>query len=80
AWLQAVRRAAGSEPALALELVECGRLVKGYGDTRARTTAQMQAIVAHAATGTASAASIAALRDAALADDEGRAFALALNA
>ena len=79
-WLQALRRAAGSDPALALELVECGRLVKGYGDTRARTTAQMQAILAHAAGNAVSASSIAALRDAALADDEGRAFALALAA
>ncbi len=79
-WLQAVRSTAGSDQALALELVECGRLVKGYGDTRARTTAQMQAILAHAATGSASAAGIAALREAALADDEGRAFAQAMAA
>tara|TARA_R110002110_G_scaffold157570_1_gene354515 strand:+ start:65600 stop:67099 length:1500 start_codon:yes stop_codon:yes gene_type:complete len=79
-WLQAVRDAAGRDRALALELVECGRLVKGYGDTRARTTAQMQAILAHAAGGTVSADSIAALREAALADDEGRAFTRALAA
>ena len=79
-WLQAVRYAAGRDRALALELVECGRLVKGYGDTRARTTAQMQAILAHAAGDAVSADSIATLREAALADDEGRAFALALAA
>ncbi|MDO8861932.1 indolepyruvate oxidoreductase subunit beta family protein [Haliea sp. E1-2-M8] len=79
-WLQAVRRAAGSDHALALELVECGRLVKGYGDTRARTTAQMQEILAYAAGGGVSAAAVASLRDAALADDEGRAFSLALAA
>lgn len=79
-WLQAVRDAAGRDQALARELVECGRLVKGYGDTRARTTAQMQAILAHAAGGSVSASSIAALREAALADDEGQAFTQALAA
>lgn len=80
-WLQALRHAAGSsDQALALELVECGRLVKGYGDTRARTTAQMQAVLAHAESDSVSADSIAALREAALADDEGRAFTRALAA
>ncbi|MEQ9462535.1 MAG: indolepyruvate oxidoreductase subunit beta family protein [Haliea sp.] len=79
-WLQAVRAAAGSDRALALELVECGRLVKGYGDTRARTTAQMQAILARAVAGNVSASDIAALREAALGDDEGRAFAQAMAA
>lgn len=32
-WLELVRRALGIDPALAREVVACGRLIKGYGDT-----------------------------------------------
>ncbi len=35
-WLKAIERAAGRDPALALEVALCGQIVKGYGDTHAR--------------------------------------------
>ena len=35
-WLQAIGRAAGSDYGLAVEIAECGRLIKGYGETRER--------------------------------------------
>lgn len=35
-WLAEIRRLAGTQPALALELARSQRLVKGYGDTHAR--------------------------------------------
>ncbi|MDO5103078.1 MAG: indolepyruvate oxidoreductase subunit beta family protein [Lautropia sp.] len=36
AWLDLAARAAQRDPALALEIIRCQRLVKGYGDTHAR--------------------------------------------
>lgn len=74
-WLQAIRRAAqGGDLDLARELAECGRLVKGYGDTRARTSGQVADILARSEQGTASAAAVARWREAALADDEGQLY------
>lgn len=35
-WLYTVRRTAALDPALAAQVIECARLVKGYGDTRRR--------------------------------------------
>ncbi len=35
-WLALIREGARSSPALALEIAECARLIKGYGDTHAR--------------------------------------------
>jgi indolepyruvate ferredoxin oxidoreductase beta subunit len=67
--------------ALAAELAECGRLVKGYGDTHARTSAQLLAILDRVAGDTALAApQVAELREAAFADDENKAFSQALAA
>lgn len=45
AWLAVVKSTAQEDAALALELARCGSLVKGYSDTRARTTSQLSAIV-----------------------------------
>ncbi len=74
AWLADVKRAAAFDPSLALELVECRNLVKGYGDTHARGKANYAAIVAEArkmSAGDSQPAAIAALRKAANADDSG---------
>ena len=80
-WLNAVRVAAQNDQALALELAECGRLVKGYGDTRARTTAQMVAILERLeGQDSASAEAVNAWRTTALEDDTGEAFGRALAA
>lgn len=76
-WLAAIRGTA-REPALALEIALCGRLIKGYGDTHARgkgnflrimDTLVEGGVVADAA---ARAQAIRKAREAALADPEGR--------
>lgn len=80
-WLQALRKAAlGGDLDLARELAECGRLVKGYGDTRSRTSAQVADILARVEQGGASAAAVAQWREAAFADDDGAAFRQSLAA
>ena len=43
-WLEDVCRAAGSDVALAREIAECARLVKGYGETHARGRANLARI------------------------------------
>ena len=81
-WMAQVQRAAAAgDRALARELVECARLVKGYGDTHARTAGQLNAILACAECDdpATDAARIAALREAALADDDNSAFLAALE-
>ena len=66
---------------LAAELVECARLVKGYGDTHARTSGQLHTILEHVEeTPELPAERVAALREAALADDDGTAFRATLAA
>jgi indolepyruvate ferredoxin oxidoreductase beta subunit len=80
-WLTAVREVAGKDQELALELADCGRLVKGYGDTRARTTTQMLAILQRVEAGESVAAdTVRQWRSEALADDSGEAFNEALAA
>jgi indolepyruvate ferredoxin oxidoreductase, beta subunit len=44
AWLALIVEAARQSTALALEVAECARLIKGYGDTHARGTANYAAI------------------------------------
>jgi indolepyruvate ferredoxin oxidoreductase beta subunit len=44
-WLRAVRAAARRDTALALEIAECARLIKGYGDTLRRGRASLIAIL-----------------------------------
>lgn len=72
-WLQYVVRAGAFNPALALEIVQCQRLVKGYGDTHARGLRNYQILIdiverhdRHLAPAT-----LRELRDAALADEHG---------
>ena len=43
-WLKRVAEAAERSPELGLEVVECARLIKGYGDTLKRGTANYHAI------------------------------------
>ena len=47
AWLALIAQAAASSPALALEIAECARLIKGYGDTHKRGTANYREIERH---------------------------------
>jgi indolepyruvate ferredoxin oxidoreductase beta subunit len=81
-WLGAVERGTGEHWALGHELAQCGRLVKGYGSTNERGKDNLLHIVAHLAGASGPpeqrAAAVRAAREAALADDAGRAFDQAL--
>jgi indolepyruvate ferredoxin oxidoreductase beta subunit len=78
-WLTDIRTTAASDPALALEIVRCQRLVKGYGDAHERGLARYQRL-RQAWTGRALApASLAELRSAALADEYGHALTAAMQ-
>lgn len=44
-WLDLIRRAAALDVALAAQVIECARLVKGYGDTRRRGLANYHRIL-----------------------------------
>ena len=79
-WLAAIRAAAPKSLPLALETAECARLVKGYGDTHRRGTANFLRIFSAlveggVATGRepeSAAAAIRRAREAALADPDGK--------
>jgi indolepyruvate ferredoxin oxidoreductase beta subunit len=77
-WLAATGRAARQDLALALEIAECGRLVKGYGDTFARGRGNFVRILDTLVEGkpelaaSERAAAVREAREAALADPEGR--------
>lgn len=75
AWLDLVRTA---QPDVALELVKCQRLIKGYGDTFERGLDNFNRIVARYRAGGLNAGAIAELREAALADEKGEALEVAL--
>ena len=81
AWLGDIRAAATTSLALATEIALCQRLVKGYGDTHERGLRNYAALrAAWQGGGVAlSAAALAGLRDAALADEHGAALTLALQ-
>ena len=73
-WLRQVLDAARINPALALEVVQCQRLVKGYSDTHVRGLTNYQTLMgavvragAHLAPAT-----LRELREAALADEHGK--------
>jgi indolepyruvate ferredoxin oxidoreductase beta subunit len=73
-WLERVRACARVNPALALEVALCQRLVKGYSDTHARGLRNFQTLMAEldrVGTGMAP-AGLRELRDAALADEHGK--------
>jgi indolepyruvate ferredoxin oxidoreductase beta subunit len=84
-WLAAVRAAAPRSTALALEIVACAGLLKGYGETHRRGRSSFLAIfddlVENPAAGDAPAraAAIRTAREAALADPEQKALASALG-
>ncbi len=71
-WLERIKATAPRDYSLACEIVECQRLIKGYGDTHARGYASYQAILGalDSAPGT-HAARVHQLREAALADETG---------
>ena len=75
AWLALVTAWAPRDGRLAVELLKCRRLVKGYSDTHARGEAKFDRVIGALALveGRADAADwIRRLREAALADEEGR--------
>jgi len=86
AWLALIVAAARQSTALALEIAECARLIKGYGDTHARGTANYAAIearvIAPALAGhipvAQAADAVASARTAALVDPEGESLAKCL--
>src|SRR5262249_18665407 len=86
-WLALVVQAATRSSELALEIVECARLIKGYGDTHTRGTANYRAIedrvVRPALTGTIplpqAVDAVASARTAALADPEGESLGRCLT-
>jgi indolepyruvate ferredoxin oxidoreductase, beta subunit len=83
-WLAAVTSAATTDWVLAHEIAQCGRLIKGYGATNERGKANLLHILEHLvhggsfATAGLRAAAVAHARDAALADEGGKALDLSL--
>jgi indolepyruvate ferredoxin oxidoreductase beta subunit len=84
-WLGLVAGAAKRDAGLALEVAECARLIKGYGETHRRGKANFLAIVdaliqnpATASPGE-QAVAIRKAREAALADPEGKALGTTLG-
>lgn len=81
-WLETVRQAAETRRyEAALELVQCQRLIKGYGETHERGLRSYNRIMAQWSTlqdRTDSAAVLRRLREAAVADDEGVALSEAI--
>jgi indolepyruvate ferredoxin oxidoreductase beta subunit len=86
AWLRLVGQAAPLSAELALEIAECARLIKGYGDTHKRGTSNYRLIerelilpaLAGAMPSRQAAEAIANARTAALLDPEGEALAKCL--
>jgi len=84
-WLSLVAEAARRDAALAFEVAECARLIKGYGETHRRGKANFLAIVDALVENPATAdvseqrKAIRTARDAALADPEGKALGSALG-
>jgi indolepyruvate ferredoxin oxidoreductase beta subunit len=85
-WLALIVEAALRSPDFALEVAECARLIKGYGDTYARGLANYRAIeskiIRPALAGqiplTRAADAVASARTAALVDPEGESLARCL--
>jgi len=86
AWLALIMAAAAKSAALALEIAECARLIKGYGDTLKRGAANyatierrvVQPILAGAIPLSRGVDAVASARVAALADPEGESLARCL--
>ena len=80
-WLASALNASRSDANLAVEIIRCQRLVKGYGDTHARglhNFATIMRSLPDILQRPHSSAIVQALREAALKDDEGRALARAI--
>jgi indolepyruvate ferredoxin oxidoreductase beta subunit len=85
-WLRLVREAARHSAELALEVTECARLIKGYGDTHARGLSNYREIEARVIRPALSgqipapraADAVASARAAALVDPEGESLARCL--
>lgn len=79
AWLALIERTAAADVDLAREIALCARLLKGYGETFERGRRNFDRILAVVGADFGlTAVVLRELREAALADDEGRALALAL--
>ncbi len=87
AWLALIIEATKISPDFALEVAECARLIKGYGDTHARGSANYRTIVERvirpAIAGQIppdrAADAVASARTAALVDPEGESLAKCLS-
>jgi indolepyruvate ferredoxin oxidoreductase, beta subunit len=82
-WLAGVLQGARRDWALGHEIALCGRLIKGYGATNERGKENLLHVLDHLAHGSdpqAAARAVAAAREAALADDAGRALDATLTA
>ena len=80
-WLASALNAARTDTQLAVEIIRCQRLVKGYGDTHARGLHNFATIMRRLpdlVQRPDSSAIVQALREAALKDDDGRALARAI--
>jgi len=79
-WLQRIADIAAKNPALAIEVAQCQRLVKGYSDTHERGLRNYDTVMdALQRAGSAIAPAILReLRDAALADEHGHKLRAAL--
>jgi indolepyruvate ferredoxin oxidoreductase beta subunit len=83
AWLARIVALGGDNYALALEVAECARVVKGYGDTHRRGSRNFDAMIGTlpAFQGRDDAARrLRTLREAALADDTGEKLSDAMQA
>ena len=81
-WLGHIQAHAGADYALALEVAESQRLVKGYGDTHIRGTRNFDTLMAALPAlrkGDNSASRLRRLREAALADDSGKQLAAEMH-
>ncbi len=84
-WLADIRDAAATDLELAIEIARCQRLVKGYGDTHERGLRNYATLRSawkkngNAEPAGVAASTLASLRDAALADDQGVALRAALQ-
>ena len=81
AWLKSINEAAAHNPALAIEVAQCQRLVKGYSDTHERGLRNYDVVMAalQRAGATLAPATLRELRDAALADENGGQLKAALS-
>ncbi|MCF8475314.1 MAG: indolepyruvate oxidoreductase subunit beta family protein [Emcibacter sp.] len=71
-WLTRIEDTMNKDYSLALEVIGCQRLIKGYGETHARGLGNYKLIMSVIDNGLAKAPDVHKLKTAALADDEGK--------